>query len=172
MTEIKKIAQRIKYLREVLGMKPEEVATIAKVSVEDYLAAEDGKSDFSFNFLQRLAKCFSVDIVQLISGETPKLTGFQITRKGDGMELNRRKGFKYLHLASEFKDKAAEPFVVTVAYNPSEKGKPIQVSVHNDQEVDFVLKGKLRVRIGEYETVLNEGDSVYYNANLPHGMVA
>lgn len=172
MTDIKKIAERIKYLREVLNMTVEEVAAAGKVTVEEYFKAETGTTDFSFNFLQRLAKYFSVDIVQLISGETPKLKEFQVTRKGEGMELNRRKGFNYLHLASEFKDKAAEPFVVTVSYNPKDEYIPIPVSVHNDQEIDFVLKGKLRVKIGEYETILLEGDSVYYNANLPHGMVA
>jgi acetyl-CoA synthetase len=172
MTDIKKIAERIKYLREVLKMSVEEVALATKVSVEEYLEAENGKMDFSFNFLQRLAKYFAVDIVQLISGETPKLTGFQVTRKGDGMELDRRKGFKYLHLASEFKDKFAEPFIVTAYYNPDDMGSPIPVSVHNDQEIDIVLNGKLKIKIGDYETVLSEGDSVYYNANLPHGMVA
>jgi acetyl-CoA synthetase len=38
--------------------------------------------------------------------------------------------------------------------------------------MDYVLSGKLRIRIGDHEEILNPGDSIYYNAATPHGMVA
>ena len=110
--DIKKIAERLKFLRESLNKSVKEAAEAAMVSEEEYKKAESGGRDFSFNFLQKLAKYFGVDIVQLISGESPRLTGFQVTRAGDGMPLERRKGFNYFHLASHFKDKSAEPFIV------------------------------------------------------------
>ena len=86
-TDIKKIAERLKYLREVLNISVEEAADAAMVTVEEYRLAESGKVDFTFNFLQKLAKHFGVDIVQLISGESPRLTGFQVTRAGEGMPI-------------------------------------------------------------------------------------
>lgn len=172
MTDHKKVAIRIKYLREVLNISEKEVAEAVGITEQEYIDAESGKIDFTFSFLQKLARFFSVDLVQLLSGDAPKLTGFQVTRAGEGMVLERRKGMKHLHLASDFKDKMAEPFIVTAPYDPKDKDKPIALSVHNDQELDIVLKGKLRIRVGEYETVLNEGDTIYYNANIPHGMMA
>lgn len=171
-TDIKKIAERLKYLREVLNISVEEAADAAMVTVEEYRLAESGKVDFTFNFLQKLAKHFGVDIVQLISGESPRLTGFQVTRAGEGMPLERRKGLNYFHLASHFKDKAAEPFIVEARFDPEEQNKPLHVSTHNDQEFDLILEGKLKVTVDNYTTVLAEGDSIYYNANLPHGMIA
>ena len=170
--DIKKIAERLRFLRESLNLTVEDAAAAAMVSTEDYLKAESGKVDFSFNFLQKLAKYFGVDIVQLISGESPRLTGFQVTRAGEGMPLERRKGFNYFHLASHFKDKSAEPFIVTARYDADEQTRPIHVSTHNDQEFDLILEGKLKVTVDNYTTVLCEGDSIYYNASLPHGMVA
>ncbi|MBQ8177879.1 MAG: AMP-binding protein [Clostridia bacterium] len=170
--EIKQIATRLKYLRESLDVSVEEAAKAAQVSISEYRDAEAGKVDFTFNFLQKLAKHFGVDIIQLITGETPRLTGFQVTRKGEGKSLEREHGFEYIHRAAIFKDKSAEPFIVTAKYDPEEANKPVQVSTHDDQEFDYILKGKLRVTVDNYTTILAEGDSIYYNANLPHGMVA
>ena len=170
--EIKQIANRLKFLRESLDVSVEEAAKAAQVSIAVYRDAEAGKVDFTFNFLQKLAKHFGVDIIQLITGETPRLTGFQVTRKGEGKSLEREHGFEYIHRAAIFKDKSAEPFIVTAKYDPEEANKPVQVSTHDDQEFDYILKGKLRVTVDNYTTILTEGDSIYYNANLPHGMVA
>ncbi len=170
--EIKQIANRLKFLRESLDISVEEAANVAQVSITEYRNAEAGNVDFTFNFLQKLAKHFGVDIIQIISGETPRLTGFQVTRKGEGLSLEREKGFEYIHRAAIFKDKSAEPFLVTAKYDPEEANKPVQVATHDDQEFDYILKGKLRVTVDNYTTILGEGDSIYYNANLPHGEVA
>ncbi|MFA5449054.1 MAG: AMP-binding protein, partial [Clostridia bacterium] len=167
-----KIAERIKYLREVFSLSQEALAETVNIPLEQYKDAEDGKFDFTFSFLQKLSKYYSVDIVELISGGTPKLSEFQIVRSGEGMPLERRKGFKYLHLASLFKEKAAEPFIVTARYDENEHKQPIALSTHNDQEFNIVIEGSLKFRIQDHITVLNAGDSVYYNAAIPHGMIA
>lgn len=39
---------------------------------EEYLACENGASDFSFTFLYKCAKKFGVDIAELITGEVPE----------------------------------------------------------------------------------------------------
>jgi acetyl-CoA synthetase len=49
---------------------------------------------------------------------------------------------------------------------------PIPLSTHPGQEFDYVLKGHLKVRIGDKVEILNPGDSLYYDSNQPHGMVA
>ena len=40
------------------------------------------------------------------------------------------------------------------------------------QEWDYILNGSLKVVIGDHTEILNEGDSLYYNSNQPHGMIA
>ena len=35
-----------------------------------------------------------------------------------------------------------------------------------------MLKGAMRIKVGEHEEVLREGDSIFYKSSTPHGMIA
>ena len=172
MEKIKQIAERIKGLRTILEFSPEEMAKVCGVSVEEYLAAEEGKYDFSFTFLYHCANKFGVDIAELVSGEAPKLSQYTITRAGKGMPIERRQGFKYQHLGHLMKNRKAEPFRVLARYSEEEQGKPIELSKHEGQEFDYILKGKLRFQFEDHIEILNEGDAVYYDSGHGHGMIA
>lgn len=172
MDKIKEIAQRIKGLRQMLDFSVKEMAEICNVSENDYIMSENGNSDFSFTFLYKCANKFGVDIAELISGETPKLSHYFIVRKNKGLPIERRKGFKYQHLGYLLKNRQSEPFKVVAEYNEQEQNKPIKLSNHKGQEFDFVLKGKMKFCIDGHTEYLNEGDSVYYDSSLNHGMIA
>ena len=45
------IAMRIRELREILEITPEQAAQATNTSVEEYLSCESGQKDFSFTFL-------------------------------------------------------------------------------------------------------------------------
>lgn len=140
------------------------MAAIIGITPEAYIEFESGGTDFSFTFLYKCAKIFNVDINDLMTGENAKLSGFQIVRNGEGMPLARRKGFSYNHLAVNFKDKLSEPFFVTAPYEETAQDNPIPLSSHRGEEFDYVLKGSLKIQIGEHTDILNAGDSVYYNS--------
>lgn len=172
-TEIKEIAIRIKGLREILGVEPSEMAETLKITEQEYLEYEGGAKDFTFTFLYKCANKLGVDIVELISGDTAKLNSFAITRKAEGYDItSRRKNFNYKYLAYAFKNKLIEPFVVTAPFKEEEQDKPIKMSEHKHQEMDFVLKGSLKMEIDGHSFVLEKGDSVYYDSTKPHGMIA
>ena len=57
-------------------------------------------------------------------------------------------------------------------YNEAEQKVAIKLSTHQGQEMDIVIKGKMRVQIGSHIEELGEGDSIYYNSGTPHGMIA
>jgi mannose-6-phosphate isomerase-like protein (cupin superfamily) len=48
---------------------------------------------------------------------------------------------------------------------------PEKVRVHQHPGVEFiyVLKGKLSLKIGADQEILEEGDSLYFDSQLPHG---
>ena len=75
-------------------------------------------------------------------------------------------------MAYLFKDKIAEPFVVTAKYSEEAEKAPIQLSVHEDQEFDFILKGSMKFMYDGHVEILNEGDFVYYDSRKGHGMIA
>lgn len=173
MTEkIAEIAERIRGLREALDMTPAAVAAKLGLSADEYLAHEQGKRDFSFTFLYNAARVFRVNIEDLLTGRSPTLNTFSVVRRGAGLSMERRQGFRYQNMAYHFRDRVAEPFIVTAAYDEKSVNEPIHLNNHEGQEFDLVLKGALRMVIDGHEFVLNEGDAVYYDSGRGHGMVA
>jgi len=166
------IAKRIEELRQITGKSPEEMAAVTNVSVGEYLKSESGENDFSFTFVHNCAKAFGVDITELITGDNAKLSTFSIVRKGEGLPLERRKGFNYRHLASFFKGRLSEPFLVKAKFDEATQNQPIPLANHDGEEFNYVLSGTLRVSIGGHEDDLQPGDAVYYNSATPHGMIA
>ena len=169
---LKEVANRIKDLREAKGFTQGELAKLTGVSAEDYKILELGETDFSFTFIYKCAKACGVEVVDLLEGTSTTLTSFTITRKGEGLKILKKQGVEYDNLAPMFKGKLAEPFLVKFPYIEEEQNAPIQLNSHNGQEFDIIVKGSLKVQIGNHVDVLNEGDSIFYNSLIPHGMVA
>jgi len=166
------IAERIRGMRMDLGISTEEMAKVVEMSEAEYLEYESGNKDFSFTFLFKTAARFGLDISELITGSSPTLTVYTHVKKGRGLRIERRKGFKYQSLAYLFKNRNAEPFVVEAAYDESADKSEILLRSHEGQEFDFILKGSLKMKIDNHEFIMHECDSVYYDATHPHGMVA
>ena len=169
---LKDVAERIKDLREAKGYTQEELAKLTGVSTEEYKVLEMGETDFSFTFIYKCAKACDVEVVDLLEGTSTTLTSFAITRKGEGLKIVKKHGVEYNNLAPKFKDKLAEPFLVKFPYLEEEQNSPMQLNSHNGQEFDVIVKGSLKVQIGNHVDVLHEGDAIFYNSLIPHGMVA
>jgi mannose-6-phosphate isomerase-like protein (cupin superfamily) len=78
--------------------------------------------------------------------------------------------YKYQSLTAGFTNNVAEVFIVTV------EPKPIETdyyrSIHAGQEFNMILEGSMAMTINDKELILNEGDSIYFDSSLPHGMKA
>ncbi|MCL2491172.1 MAG: cupin domain-containing protein [Coriobacteriia bacterium] len=169
---IQQIATRIFSLREDMGFSPADMASAIGIDEAKYLDAEAGNYDFSFTFLYRTAEKLGVDMIDLLTGEGPHLTGYSVMRKGEGLEIKRDEGFKYLHLAPEFKNKLAEPFLVTAPYRESEQNAPIKMQSHAGQEFNYIISGRMRFAYENHTEDLGPGDTVLYDSYRDHGMIA
>ena len=167
---IKSIANRLRGLREVLELSAQEVAESCHLRVEEYMALESGESDISVNVLQTIARRYGISLDVLMFGEGPKMNAYFITRAGAGVSVERRKAYKYEALASGFRDRKADPFIVTV--EPAPADAPMHLNSHEGQEMNYVLEGRLLLSLNGKELVLNVGDSLYFDSSLPHGMKA
>lgn len=167
---IKSIANRLRGLREVLELSAQEVAESCHLRVEEYMTLESGESDISVNVLQTIARRYGISLDVLMFGEEPKMNAYFITRAGAGVSVERRKAYKYEALASGFRDRKADPFIVTV--EPAPADAPMHLNSHEGQEMNYVLEGRLLLSLNGKELVLNVGDSLYFDSSLPHGMKA
>lgn len=168
--KIMMIAQRIRTMREIMGISLIEMAKAAGLSKEDYLEYEEGRHDFTFSFLYSVANKLGVDIVDLMTGETPKLSICSFVKKGEGLKMERREEYKYEHLAYFFRNKKMEPFLVTV--EPKDTNAKEHMNAHEGHEFDFCLSGSMILHIDKQELLLNAGDAVYFEAKYPHAMEA
>jgi len=166
--QLREIGRRLSALRDIAEMPPETFCEKAGVTMQELAAYEKGESDFSFSFLYKAARILGVDVIDIMSGESPNLSDWCIVRKGEGYAIDRRKAYKYNHLAFTFRNKKAEPFMVTV--EPKEE-KPA-LHAHDGQEFNWLVSGRMKFFISNKEYVLEPGDSVYFNSSIPHAMQA
>ncbi|MBR5191986.1 MAG: AMP-binding protein [Clostridia bacterium] len=170
--KIKEMANRIKELREIESLSTLEMAERTGVSEEEYIKCEEGLQDLNFAFIYRCAQAFNVDVTDIIEGQSPNLRSYTLTRAGKGQKIEQAHGMTYFNLAPSFKNRIAEPLYVRSEYSLEAQNKEIEVTSHSGQELDIVIEGQLKVKIGEHEEVLSAGDSIYYNSATPHGMIA
>ena len=170
--KIKEIAGRIKELREIENLTVSDMAQKTGVSEAEYLACENGESDLHFAFIYRCANAFNVDVTDIIEGYSPRLRSYTVTRRGEGQRIEKAHGMTYYNLASAFRNRIAEPLYVKSVYDPEAQNKPIECTTHSGQECDLVISGHLKVQVGEHAEILGPGDSIYFDSNTPHGMIA
>ncbi|MBO5060706.1 MAG: AMP-binding protein [Clostridia bacterium] len=170
--KIKEMATRIKELREIEGMSAMTMAKLTDVSVDEYIACENGQHDLSFAFIYRCALAFNVDVTDIIEGISPTLKSYTVTRKGEGQKIEQAHGMIYYNLAPEFRKRVSEPLYVNCIYDEAAEHRDIELTTHNGQECDIVISGTLKIQIGSHKEILHAGDSIYYDSSTPHGMIA
>ncbi len=170
--KIQEMAARIRELRQIENLSPEDMARKTDVSVEEYLDCENGRSDLNFAFIYRCALALNVNVTDIIEGHSPNLNSYTVTRKGEGQEIADAHGMTYYNLAYAFQNRIAEPLYVKIRYDESAQNRDIELTTHAGQECDIVIEGHLLVQIGEHTEVLGPGDSIYYDSSAPHGMIA
>ncbi len=170
--KIREIGRRIHAMRELEDISAEDMAQTVGMSLEEYNLYEAGEKDFSFSLLYEIALKLGVDITELLTGEMPHLSRFSLIRAGEGLPIERRKGFAYQHMAYLMKNRASEPFRVVAKYDPALEKEPIHLSSHAGHEFDYILEGTLRVQIENHIMDMHPGDGIYYDAHNRHGMIA
>lgn len=169
-TNLEQIGERIKGLRESLNLTAGQMANKLEVEKEDYLLYEAGQKDISISLLQRIEREFNVSLSTLMFGEEPRMSSYFVTRKNQGVSVERISAYKYQSLTAGFSNNAAEIFIVTVEPKPEEID--YFKNIHAGQEFNMVIEGGMSININGKDIILEEGDSIYFDSSLPHGMKA
>lgn len=167
---LKQIGERLKGLREIFDISPEEIAQLCDITLEHYYKIEAGEADPSFYRLSKIAKRYNIGVDALLFGEEPHMSTYFVTRSGKGLSVEKHKNYTYQGLATAFRGRKIDPFWVTI--DPLEGNTRHSQNTHTGQEFDYVLEGTLEIVIGDKEMILNPGDSMYFDAQQPHCMRA
>jgi quercetin dioxygenase-like cupin family protein len=77
------------------------------------------------------------------------------------------KGYSIYPYASEYHEKKMQPFFFV-----AKKGEVIPHELsHEGEEFIYVIKGQMKMQVGETEYLLNSGDSLYFNSVQKHGIM-
>jgi transcriptional regulator with XRE-family HTH domain len=162
------IPDRIKELREVLEISAMDMAADVNIPLETYRKYESGEADIPISALYHIAGRLGTDVTVLLTGEEAKMESAAVCRKGKGVQIERYPGYEFSSLAYNFKGRTMEPLLVLL---DSTKPEAARVS-HSGQEFNYVVEGRVKVTVGNAEHILAAGDSIYFDARLPHGQSA
>ncbi|MCL1886283.1 MAG: XRE family transcriptional regulator [Dehalococcoidia bacterium] len=171
MSEINcEIGERIKGIRTLNKLSLEEFAKQLSITPEQLTQYENGNVEISVSFLHDVSRQFDISMTELLSGESAKLSVYSVVRKGKGVGVSRRKEYDYQSLAYNFADRTIDPYYITIEPKPDDN--TASLVWHAGQEFHYVLDGTVRVKIDKHETILHEGDSVYFDSTYPHSIEA
>lgn len=166
---IREVAARVREMREIRQLSREELASHLGIDAQTYARYEEGLDDIPASILYGIAQRLEIDMSTLLTGENPRLNVFTVTRRDQGVKVERRKDYEYQNIAANFIHKKGEFFVVTV--EPKSDYQPHR-NAHPGQECDFMLEGRMKVYIHNNEVILEAGDCIYFDSSHPHAMEA
>ncbi|HYE06474.1 MAG TPA: XRE family transcriptional regulator [Planctomycetota bacterium] len=159
------ISANIRRIRLDAGMTLTALAKRADMSKGALSKIETGRISSPIGTLMRLAEAIGVPIADFFA-EPDAAPDYVLTRKGQGRKIAQegsRLGYVYEALALERRDKAAEPFVLTV--RPEDGVGEFR---HPGEEFVHLLSGRLRFTVGDDVMTLRPGDSLYFDSSRKH----
>lgn len=163
------VGDKLKHLRLRRKMGLVELSRHTGLSPALLSKLEHGKLYPTLPTLSRIALVFSVGLDHFFSNEREKRV-FALARKKDRLRFPKSPevdpGFDFEPLDFLATDRKFNAYYANFHSIPPEK---VRVHEHPGVEFIYVLKGKLNLRVGADQEVLDAGDSVYFDAQLPHG---
>ena len=119
--------------------------------------------------LLRVALVFGVGLDHFFT-EGADRPSIAVTRKKDRLRLPDRPdadppSYFFERLDFPVTDRKMEAYYAEFPLHST----PSELHRHDGAELIYVLRGKLAVKVGDEETVLGEGDTMYFDAKTPHG---
>ena len=70
MNMLTEVSQRIRGMREVMGISVEEMAKKTELDVETYEKYENGLVDLPFTFIHKCSIAFGIELTELLEGSS------------------------------------------------------------------------------------------------------
>ena len=166
MADTNKLGKRVIKYREQLGLTQEELAVNAGWELTYLQDVEDGKiyppvgklMKLSCALGQRLGTFMDDQFVPdpIIVRGKERIEETSASHGADGH-------YHYFPLGKGKTDRHMEPLFIRIGVDEEQ-----QISSHEGEEFMIVVSGKIVVKYGRDEHILEAGDSVYYNSVVPH----
>lgn len=157
------VGKRIRYLRKSQGFTADDLAKKAGVSQSMISQIERGQVSPSLDTLWKMSHCLKVPVFTFFVEEEQEIV--TVLRNNEQPEMKQlRPNVTYQHL-SPTQGKQINFFKLIL--EPGEQSEN-PLMFHTGEECGYLLSGQIRVEVDGEVYELFEGDSIYFNSNLPH----
>jgi transcriptional regulator with XRE-family HTH domain len=157
------VGLKIRELRNQREFSLRKLAERSGLNINTLSLIENGKSSPSVGTLQQLARALEVPITAFFESEpVSKRVVFTGHDHRPGATLNNA---HMQNLGKDLVENAVQPFIVTLDQGA---GSGERMIVHTGHEFVYCLKGRVSYIIDQREYSFEPGDSVVFEAHLPH----
>jgi len=164
------VGSAVRNARSQAGMTLAELSAKSHVSTPMISKIERGQVSASLNTLNALAGAMNVPIINFFAG-TVEISEVTLVKAGEGVTV-RRAGSTYGHSYKQLghvstDNQDLESYLITLEAPVT--GTPI--FQHSGVELMYFIEGELSYRIGDEVYDLAAGDTLSFDASVPHGPV-
>ena len=162
------IGRQVRAYRKKMEITVVDLATQAGLSAGMLSKIENGLTSPSLATLRALADALKIPVTSLFRSYDEVSDAMHV-KAGEGLKIERRgtrAGHQYQLLGhSTHPALAVEPYLITI----TEESDVFPRFQHTGLEFLFILEGAVRYRHGDSFYDLEEGDSLFFDADKPHG---
>ena len=164
------IGREVRDFRHQRGMTVADLAQATGLSVGMLSKIENGVTSASLNTLQALSSALSVPVTAFFRRFEERREAVHV-KAGEAVEIERegtRAGHQYRllgHLGANSSGVVVEPYLITL----TEESDIFPTFQHEGIELLYVLEGEVSYRHGDNSYHLRAGDSLFFDADAPHG---
>lgn len=157
------VGHALRRLRAEHAVSIRRLAELSGLNANTLSLIENGKTSPSVSTLQQIAGALKVPITVFFESEAlPQAIVYQ--RAGERQAVDFFHG-KLADMGVGFARSGMQPFVVTLAPQTKSECNPI---VHTGAEFVYCLEGKIGYKVDSQSFTLEPGDSLLFEAHLPH----
>ncbi|SLN10112.1 HTH-type transcriptional regulator PuuR [Roseovarius litorisediminis] len=164
------IGREVRECRRQRNMTVADLAEVTGLSVGMLSKIENGVTSPSLTTLQALSAALSVPVTLFFRRFEERREAVHV-KTGQAIEMERagtRAGHQYNllgHLGSNNSGVVVEPYLITL----TETSDIFPTFQHEGIELLYVLEGEVGYRHGDQSFHLRPGDSLFFDADAPHG---
>ena len=161
------VGKKIRQLRQSKGWSLAELAKRSGVSLSSLSRMETGKMTGTLESHMDVARAFGIRVTELYASLEPAGPAAELHRAEETSTraLISGKESTFRVLTSGALQKEMLPLQVSL---PPKKSTPHERAPEGTEKFIYVLKGSLEASVGEERFQLRPGDSLYFQASLPH----
>ena len=166
---LKNLGQRIRSLRKEKGLTLVEVSQKTGIAQATLSRIETGTMMGTVDSHEKMAQVLGVGLPELYSGVDGRYEQLShLTKASDRKVTHHSRNVQIELLTSESSKKKITPLLLTLQ-GESETGKE-----HQERGVEkfiYVLEGEVKAKIDKEEFVLNQGETLYFDASFTHQFI-